>query len=66
MQSPTTMTRWLTMVGTIWKHLQVTQNEVLGIATGCPRMASIDRLHQEMNVLPFRTNCDLLTKQYML
>ena len=29
-------------------------------------MASIDRIHYETKVLPLRTHCDLLTKQYML
>ena len=44
---------------------QYTQNEALGIATGCHKMSSIDHLHTEAEMLKVREHSELLSAQYL-
>ena len=50
---------------THYRKLQYTRNEALRIATGCHKMASIDHLHTEAQMMKVRENSELLYAQYL-
>jgi len=47
------------------QKLQTIQNSALRIATGCVRMASIDDLHEETEMLPVQEHLSLIFSQYL-
>ena len=47
------------------QKLQTIQNSALRIATGCVRMASIDHLHEETEMLPVQEHLSLICSQYL-
>ena len=49
-----------------WYGLQTKQNEALRVACGCHRMAKVEHLHHETEMLNVRQHCELLTKQSLL
>ena len=46
-------------------NIKYTQNEALRISTGCHKMASVDHLHAEANVLKVKEHSELLSAQYL-
>ena len=61
-----TLLPWTTNLrDTNYKNIQYTQNEALRISTGCHKMASVDHLHAEANVLKVREHSELLYSQYL-
>ena len=47
------------------QKLQTIQNSALRIATGCVRMASVDHLHEETEMLPVQEHLSLICSQYL-
>ena len=47
------------------QKLETVQNSALRIATGCHKMAAIDHLHTETNILPLHTHLDLSCMQFL-
>ena len=50
---------------TNYRNTQYTQNEALGIATGCHKMSSVDHLHVEAKMLKVMEHSELLSVQYL-
>jgi len=47
------------------QKLQTVQNFALRIATGCVKMISIDRLHEETKMLPVQDHLSLISFHYI-
>ena len=47
------------------QKLKTIQNSALCIATGCVKMASIDHLHEETEMLPAQDYLSLICSQYL-
>ena len=47
------------------QNILYTQNEALGISTGCHKMSSVDHLHAEANMLKVKEHSELQTAQYL-
>ena len=47
------------------QKLQIIQNSALRIAIGCLKMASIDHLHEETEMLPVQDHLSLICSQYL-
>ena len=50
---------------TNYRNIQYTQNEALGIATGCHKMSSVDHLHVETKMLKVMEHSELLSAHYL-
>ena len=48
-----------------YRKIQYTQNEALGIATGCHNVFSIDHIHTESEMLKVREHSEQLSAQYL-
>ena len=51
---------------TLWKELQIAQNAALRIASGNHKMASIEHLHAETDMMLVKDRCFMLSKQFLL
>ena len=50
---------------TNYRNIQYTQNEALGIATGCHKMYTVDHLHIEAEMRKVRDHSELLSALYL-
>ena len=51
---------------TSWNQLQIAQNSALKIATGCHKIASMNHIHTETEMMPVKDRCQMLSKQFLL
>lgn len=49
-----------------WDNLQACQNTALKTALGCVKMSPFQHVHTESKILPVKTHCQMLTKQFIL
>ena len=54
------------LADTHWDSLQAAQNTALKIATGCHKMAGTGHVHNETKMMPVKSHCEMLSKQYLL
>ena len=51
---------------TNWSRLQLAQNYVLRITTGCHKMADVAEMHQEARELPVRQHSEMISQQFVI